>query len=540
MTQITRAVNEPILSFAAGSSERASLQAKYDEMATQTIEIPLIIDGKEIKTGDMGNCVMPHNHQHVLATYHKAGETEVIQAIDVAMKSWKTWSTTTLEERTKIFRKAAELLQGPWRDTINAAPMLNQSKNAFQAEVDAACELIDFFNFNAQYAEEITANQPLISPEGMHNHLEYRPLEGFVFAITPFNFTSIAGNLPSAPALMGNVALWKPASSAVLPCYYIMKMLEEAGLPAGVINFIPGSGGNVGNPVLSNSNLAGVHFTGSTATFHHIWKTIGNNIDKYKTYPRIVGETGGKDFCLAHESVDLDELSTAMIRGAYEFQGQKCSAMSRAYIPTTIWDDLRNKYLSELETVKVGSPRDFTNFMNAVIDKPAFDSIVSYIDYAKESDNAEIISGGTYDDSKGYFIQPTTILTTDPHFKTMEEEIFGPVLTIYLYDPTDWDSIFDLVDSTSPYALTGCIMGKDKEALDEAKDRLAHSAGNFYINDKPTGAVVGQQPFGGSRASGTNDKAGSELNLLRWLSLRTVKETFDTPKDYRYPFLQED
>ena len=540
MTQITRAVNEPILSFAAGSPERASLQAKYDEMATQTIEIPLIIDGKEIKTGNMGNCVMPHNHQHVLATYHKAGETEVIQAIDVAMKSWKTWSTTTLEERTKIFRKAAELLQGPWRDTINAATMLNQSKNAFQAEVDAACELIDFFNFNAQYAEEITANQPLISPKGMHNHLEYRPLEGFVFAITPFNFTSIAGNLPSAPALMGNVALWKPASSAVLPCYYIMKMLEEAGLPAGVINFIPGSGGKVGNPVLSNSNLAGVHFTGSTATFHHIWKTIGNNIDKYKTYPRIVGETGGKDFCLAHESVGLDELSTAMIRGAFEFQGQKCSAMSRAYIPTTIWDDLKNKYLSELETVKVGSPRDFTNFMNAVIDKPAFDSIVSYIDYANESDNAEIISGGTYDDSKGYFIQPTTILTTDPHFKTMEEEIFGPVLTIYLYDPTDWDSIIDLVDSTSPYALTGCIMGNDKEALDEAKDRLTHSAGNFYINDKPTGAVVGQQPFGGSRASGTNDKAGSELNLLRWLSLRTVKETFETPTDYRYPFLQED
>ena len=540
MTQITKAVNEPILSFAAGSPERASLQAKYDEMATQTIEIPLIIDGKEIKTGNTGNCVMPHNHQHVLATYHNAGETEVIQAIDSAMKSWKTWSTTLLEDRTKIFRKAAELLQGPWRDTINAATMLNQSKNAFQAEIDAACELIDFFNFNAQYAEEITANQPLISPEGMHNHLEYRPLEGFVFAITPFNFTSIAGNLPSAPALMGNVALWKPASSAVLPCYYIMKMLEEAGLPAGVINFISGPGGKVGNPVLSNSNLAGVHFTGSTATFHHIWKTIGNNIDKYKTYPRIVGETGGKDFCLAHESVDLDELSTAMIRGAFEFQGQKCSAMSRAYIPTTIWDDLRNKYLSELETVKVGSPRDFTNFMNAVIDKPAFDSIVSYIHYAKESDDAEIISGGTYDDSKGYFIQPTTILTTNPHFKTMEEEIFGPVLTIYLYDPTDWDSIINLVDSTSPYALTGCIMGKDKEALYEAKDRLAHSAGNFYINDKPTGAVVGQQPFGGSRASGTNDKAGSELNLLRWLSLRTVKETFETPTDYRYPFLQED
>ena len=540
MSQIIKAVNEPILSFAPGSPERASLQAKYDEMAAQTIEIPLIIGGKEIKTGDTGNCVMPHNHQHVLATFHKAEETEANMAIDAAMDTWKTWSKTSLEERTAIFRKAAELLQGPWRDTINAATMLNQSKNAFQAEIDAACELIDFFNFNAQYAEEIYANQPLISPDGMHNHLEYRPLEGFIFAITPFNFTSIAANLPSAPALLGNVALWKPASSAVLPCYYLMKMLEEAGLPAGVINFIPGSGGKVGNPVLSNLNLAGIHFTGSTATFHHIWKTIGTNIDKYKTYPRIVGETGGKDFCLAHESVDTDELATAMIRGAFEFQGQKCSAMSRAYIPSTIWDDVKEKYLSDLETVKVGSPRDFSNFVNAVIDKPAFDSITTYIDYAKDSDDAEIISGGTYDDSEGYFIQPTTILTTDPKFKTMEEEIFGPVLTIYLYDPADWDAIIDLVDSTSQYALTGCIMGKNKEALAEAKDRLMHAAGNFYINDKPTGAVVGQQPFGGSRASGTNDKAGSNLNLLRWISLRTVKETFDTPTDYRYPFLEQD
>ena len=540
MSQIIKAVNDPILSFAAGSPERASLQAKYDEMAAQTIEIPLIIGGKEIKTGDTGNCVMPHNHQHVLATFHKAGETETNMAIDAAMDTWKTWSKTSLEERTAIFRKAAELLQGPWRDTINAATMLNQSKNAFQAEIDAACELIDFFNFNAQYAEEIYANQPLISPDGMHNHLEYRPLEGFIFAITPFNFTSIAANLPSAPALLGNVALWKPASSAVLPCYYLMKMLEEAGLPAGVINFIPGSGGKVGNPVLSNPNLAGIHFTGSTATFHHIWKTIGTNIDKYKTYPRIVGETGGKDFCLAHESVDTDELATAMIRGAFEFQGQKCSAMSRAYIPSTIWDDVKEKYLSDLGTVKVGSPRDFSNFVNAVIDKPAFDSITTYIDFAKNSDDAEIISGGTYDDSEGYFIQPTTILTTDPKFKTMEEEIFGPVLTIYLYDPADWDAIIDLVDSTSQYALTGCIMGKNKEALAEAKDRLMHAAGNFYINDKPTGAVVGQQPFGGSRASGTNDKAGSNLNLLRWISLRTVKETFDTPTDYRYPFLEKD
>jgi 1-pyrroline-5-carboxylate dehydrogenase len=374
----------------------------------------------------------------------------------------------------------------------------------------------------------------------MHNSLEYRPLEGFIFAITPFNFTSIAGNLPSAPALVGNVALWKPASSAVYPCHFIMQMLKEAGLPDGVINFIPGSGGKVGDPVLKNENLAGVHFTGSTETFQHIWKTIGTKIDQYKTYPRIVGETGGKDFCLAHESADIDELATAMIRGAFEFQGQKCSAMSRAYIPETIWEELKDKYLSELETVTVGSPRDFTNFMNAVIDKPAFDSITQYIDYTKNADETEIISGGNYDDSIGYYIQPTTILTSDPYFKTMKEEIFGPVLTIYLYDPADWDSTIDLVDSTSQYGLTGCIMGKDKEAMAQAKDRLTHSAGNFYINDKPTGAVVGQQPFGGSRASGTNDKAGSELNLQRWISIRTVKETFDTPKDYRYPFLEKD
>ena len=540
MSQIIKAVNEPIKSYAAGSPERASLQAKYDEMAAQTIEIPLIIGGQEIRTGDTENCVMPHDHQHVLATYHKTGETEANLAIDTAMESWKIWSKTSLDKRTAIFRKAADLLAGPWRDTINAATMLNQSKNVFQAEIDAACELIDFFNFNAQYAEQIYTNQPLISPEGMHNSLEYRPLEGFVFAITPFNFTSIAGNLPSAPALVGNVALWKPASSAVYPCHFIMQMLKEAGLPDGVINFIPGSGGKVGDPVLKNENLAGVHFTGSTETFQHIWKTIGTKIDQYKTYPRIVGETGGKDFCLAHESADIDGLATAMIRGAFEFQGQKCSAMSRAYIPKTIWERLKEKYLSELETVTVGSPRDFTNFMNAVIDKPAFDSITQYIDYAKNANEAEIISGGTYNDSEGYYIQPTTILTSDPYFKTMEEEIFGPVLTIYLYDPADWNSTIDLVDSTSQYGLTGCIMGKDKEAMAQAKDHLTHSAGNFYINDKPTGAVVGQQPFGGSRASGTNDKAGSELNLQRWISIRTVKETFDTPKDYRYPFLEKD
>ena len=535
-----KAVNEPVRSYEPGSIDRKNLQNKYDKMANEVIEIPLIIGGKEVRTEDQEQCVMPHDHQHILGNFHMAGENEVQLAIDSSMSAWKTWSKVGLGERTKIFRKAAELLQGPWRDTINAATMLNQSKNAFQAEIDAACELIDFFNFNCQYAEDIYGNQPLISPEGVKNSLEYRPLEGFVFAITPFNFTSIAANLPCAPALMGNVALWKPASSAVLPCYFIMKMLEEAGLPDGVINFIPGSGAKVGDPVLTDSNLAGVHFTGSTQTFQHIWKTIGKNIDGYKTYPRIVGETGGKDFCLAHESVNVNELATAMIRGAFEFQGQKCSAMSRAYIPTSIWQDVKDVYLSDLESVKIGTPRDFTNFVNAVIDKNAFDSISEYIDFAKDSPDAEIISGGSYDDIEGYFIEPTTIITTDPHFKTMEEEIFGPVLTIYLYNPSDWEKTMDLVDKTSPYALTGCVMGNDRSAIKQAKEHLTHSAGNFYINDKPTGAVVGQQPFGGSRASGTNDKAGSELNLQRWISIRTVKETFDTPTDYRYPFLEED
>ena len=540
MSTNLQAVNEPVRSYESGSDDRKNLQIKYDQMASEVVEIPLIIGGKEVKTDEQGQCVMPHDHHHVLGNFHMAGENEVSEAIESSRLAWKTWSKTPLQKRTKIFRKAAELLQGPWRDTINAATMLNQSKNAFQAEIDAACELIDFFNFNCQYAEDIHNNQPLISPKGVKNSLEYRPLEGFVFAITPFNFTSIAGNLPCAPALMGNVAIWKPASSAVLPCYYLIEMLKEAGLPDGVINFLPGSGSKVGDPVLTNPNLSGVHFTGSTQTFQHIWKTIGKNIDRYKTYPRIVGETGGKDFCLAHESVNVDELATAMIRGAFEFQGQKCSAMSRAYIPTNVWERLKSTYLSELDSVKVGSPRDFTNFMNAVIDKNAFDSITEYIKYAKNSPDAEIISGGTYDDSTGYFIDPTTIITTNPNFKTMEEEIFGPVLTIYLYEPADWEKTMDLVDKTSPYALTGCVMGSDKSAIEKSKDRLTHSAGNFYINDKPTGAVVGQQPFGGSRASGTNDKAGSELNLQRWISIRTIKETFDTPTDYRYPFLEED
>ena len=535
-----KVVNEPVLSYKPGSQERKKLQARYDEMSNEKIDIPLIINGDELHTDNKGKCVMPHNHKHVLAYYHMAGQKEVEQAINSCLHSWKSWSKTTMHERANIFRNAATLLQGPWRDTINAATMLNQSKNAFQAEIDSACELIDFFNFNAQIAEDMHAKQSLISPPGVKNYLELRPIEGFIFAVTPFNFTSIAGNLPTAPALMGNVAIWKPASSAVLPCYYIMKLLIEAGLPSGVINFIPGSGSEIGDTILLNHDLGGVHFTGSTKTFQHIWKTIGNNIENYRSYPRIVGETGGKDFCLAHNSANIDELATAMIRGAFEFQGQKCSAMSRAYIPSSIWAELKSKYLSEVATIKVGSPRDFTNFMNAVIDENAFNNIVNYIEFARQSSEAEIISGGVYDDSQGYFIEPTTIVTTDPNFKTMEEEIFGPVLSIFIYDEKDWKSTIDLIDKTSPYALTGCVIGKDESAIKEATELLCHSAGNFYINDKPTGAVVGQQPFGGSRASGTNDKAGSEYNLQRWISIRTVKETFDTPSDYRYPFLEED
>ena len=538
MTKRIKTKNEPIKSFLPESEETISLKNEYDKLSNNKIEIPIIINGEKIKTGDIGECIMPHDHQKILATYHKANNELVNQAIESSLNSWAEWSKTDLKYRTDIFRKAASLLSGKWRDTINAATMLNQSKNCFQADIDSACELIDFFNFNSDYAEDIHNKQNLISPEGIKNSLEYRPLEGFVFAITPFNFTSIAGNLPTAPALMGNVSIWKPASSAILACYYLMEMLKEAGLPDGVINFLPGTGSVIGDPLLKHPNLAGVHFTGSTNTFNHIWKTIGSNINYYKTYPRIVGETGGKDYCLAHESCDTDVLITAMIRGAFEYQGQKCSAMSRAYIPITMWPRIKERYISEVESIKIGSPRDFSNFMNAVIDKSAFDTITKYIDYTKGRNDAEIITGGNYDDSKGYFIEPTTIVTDDPYFKTMKEEIFGPVLTIYLYDPQKWNETIQLVDSTSDYGLTGCILANDKEIIIKATKELRHSAGNFYINDKPTGAVVGQQPFGGSRASGTNDKAGSELNLLRWVSVRTIKENFDPPKDYRYPFLK--
>ena len=532
-------INEPVKEYLPGSEEKKSLLEEYKNQSNKKIEIPIIIGGERILTGDIGHCIAPHNHKKVLASYHKADKETVDKAIKNSLDAWKDWSNTKIEERTTIFRKAATLLAGKWRNKINAATMLNQSKNAHQAEIDAACELIDFFNLNSSFAENINSKQDLISPIDTKNYLEYRPLEGFVFAIAPFNFTSIAGNLPSAPALMGNVSLWKPASSAILACYYLMEMFKEAGLPDGVINFLPGDGNVVGGPILDHPKLAGVHFTGSTKTFNHIWKTIGSKIDNYKSYPRIVGETGGKDFCLAHSSCDEEVLVTAMVRGAFEYQGQKCSAMSRAYIPSTIWSSVEKKLIKQLSTIKIGTPSDFTNFMNAVIDKSSFKNIAQYIDYAKSNSDAEIIFGGGYDDSIGYFIEPTIILTSDPKFKTMTEEIFGPVLTIYVYEPENWEETIRLVDTTSDYALTGCIIASEKKVINETQNKLKHSAGNFYINDKPTGAVVGQQPFGGSRRSGTNDKAGSELNLMRWVSVRTIKENLNPPKDYKYSFLEK-
>lgn len=529
-------VNEPILSYAPGTPERQALKARLEQMAAEQIEIPLIIGGKEVRTGKIAQCVMPHDHQHVLATYHQATPKEVAMAVEAAQKAWREWSVMPWWQRASIFKKAAALLAGPWRMTLNAATMLNQSKNVFQAEIDSACELIDFYNFNVKFMEQIYEQQPF-SPAGQWNRLEQRPLEGFIFAVTPFNFTSIAGNLPTAPAMMGNVVLWKPASSAVLSAYYLMRLFQEAGLPDGVINFIPGSGRDVGPNVLAHPQLAGIHFTGSTSVFQTMWRIVGENIASYRGYPRIVGETGGKDFVFAHVSTDIDELNTALVRGAFEYQGQKCSAASRAYIPRSIWPTLKSHLQETLATIKMGDVRDFRNFMNAVIDRNAFNSIVEYIEYARSAASAEIIAGGKYDDARGYFIEPTVILTTDPQFRTMQEEIFGPVLTIYVYDDEKYLETLQLCDQTSPYALTGSIFARDRQAIDLASRTLLHAAGNFYINDKPTGAVVGQQPFGGGRASGTNDKAGSLINLLRWVSPRATKETFVPPKDYRYPFM---
>ncbi|MDB4859737.1 L-glutamate gamma-semialdehyde dehydrogenase [Candidatus Marinimicrobia bacterium] len=536
---LREAVNEPIKDYKAGSKEKASLKKTLTELKSKVIEIPIIINGKEITTNNTSKCVIPHDHKHILAYYHKAGEKEVLMAIESNLKAWKRWSVTPLEERIKIFNKMADLLAGPYRDLINASTMLGQSKNVYQAEIDAACELIDFFNFNCEYLYNIHKQQPKYSPNGMKNSTEYRALEGFVFAVAPFNFTSIAANLSCAPALLGNVTLFKPASSSVYSGYFLMKLFKEAGLPDGVINFIPGSGKEIGDTVLNHSDLAGIHFTGSTRVFQGMWTTVGKNIKNYKTYPRIVGETGGKDFILAHKSANREALSTAMIRGAFEYQGQKCSAASRCYLPSVVWEDIKQDYQKNVFSIKIGDVENFQNFMNAVIDENSFDNIVSYIEYAKKSKDANIITGGNYDKSKGFFIEPTTIITSDPNFKTMEEEIFGPVLTIFIYD-CSWEDACKLVDTTSPYALTGAIFAEDEEKIKSGRLHLMHSAGNFYINDKPTGAVVGQQPFGGSRASGTNDKAGAPANLLRWTSQRTIKQTFNAPKDYKYPFMSEE
>ncbi len=531
--------NEPVLSFAPGTREREELKSKLRQLSRKKIDIPCVIGGRNIRTGNLGYCRIPHNHNHILGTYHKAGRKEVESAITAARKAKPEWSCMPWEARAAVFMRAADMLAGEFRMTLNAATMLGQSKTVFQAEIDAACELIDFFRFNTYFMKQILEHQPE-STAGMWNMSEARPLDGFVFAVTPFNFTSIAGNLPTAPAIMGNTVVWKPASSAVYSAYYIIQLLKRAGLPGGVINMIPGPGSQVGDPVLRHRELAGVHFTGSTEVFQNMWETIGANIKSYHCYPRIVGETGGKDFIFAHPSADIPALVTALTRGAFEYQGQKCSAASRAYIPRSIWPKVRDMFLGQIETIEMGDVTDFRNFMSAVIDKAAFESIKSYINYAKRSPDAKIIAGGRCNDRVGYFIEPTVILATKPDFKTMREEIFGPVITIYVYRDDQIEKTLHLCNTTSPYALTGAIFAEDRKAIVEMTRALRDAAGNYYINDKPTGAVVGQQPFGGSRASGTNDKAGSILNMMRWTSPRTIKETFCPPTDYRYPFMLEE
>jgi len=536
VVNVPRPLNEPVYSFTPGSPEKAALKAQLKKMLGETMEIPLIIGGKEMKTGNLADIRCPHDHHHLLGRYHKAGPEEIETAVAEAKKAWRDWSEMDWISRASVFLRAAELLATKYRDVLNASTMLGQSKTPHQAEIDAACELIDFYRYNPYYMNQIYTEQP-DSSGACWNYVEYRALEGFVFAVTPFNFTSIAGNLPTSPAMMGNVVLWKPASSAVYSAYFCMQLWKEAGVPDGVINFIPGPGRYVGDPVLEKADLAGVHFTGSTAVFQSMWKTIGGSIMNYRSYPRIVGETGGKDFVFVHASADIEATVTGLVRGAFEYQGQKCSAASRAYIPQNIWPSMKENLLDQVKTIKMGDITDFSNFMGAVIDKPAFDSIVEYIEYAKNAPDAEIIAGGGYDDTKGYFIEPTVVLTSDPKFKLMEEEIFGPVLTVYVYPENEFLKTLEMCDATSPYALTGAIFANDRKAVTEASRVLRHSAGNFYINDKPTGAVVGQQPFGGARGSGTNDKAGSYLNLLRWVSARTVKENLNPPKDYRYPYM---
>ncbi|MHC2991405.1 1-pyrroline-5-carboxylate dehydrogenase, partial [Pontibacter sp. HJ8] len=522
-----------------GSPERAELQRTYKELKSKEIDVPMYIGGDKVYTDKKKPMLQPHDHQHILGHFSEGDSSHVEQAINAALAAREDWANMGWEHRLSIFLKAADLLAGPWRARMNAATMLGQSKNAYQAEIDSACELIDFLRFNAQYATEVYQMQPESSP-GVWNRMEHRPLEGFVFALTPFNFTAIAGNLPASVAMMGNVVVWKPANTQIYAAQTIMELFREAGLPDGVINLVYVDGPTAGDVIFNHADFAGIHFTGSTGVFQNIWKTIGNNIHKYKTYPRIVGETGGKDFIMVHRSADARQVATGIVRGAFEYQGQKCSAASRAYVPSNLWEDVQQYIIEDLKTFKMGPPEDFSNFINAVIDEKSFDKIAKYIDNAKESNEVEVIAGGNYDKSKGYFIEPTVLLSHNPQYITMCEEIFGPVISIYVYDENNYEDTLELVNSTSPYALTGAIFARDRYAVEVATKKLSDAAGNFYINDKPTGAVVGQQPFGGARASGTNDKAGSMLNLLRWVSARSIKETFVSPVDYRYPFLGED
>jgi 1-pyrroline-5-carboxylate dehydrogenase len=537
--KVPAAINEPVLNYAPGSPERKALKAKLQEMRAEVIDVPMYIGGEAIHTEKKGDLRPPHDHQHLLGRYSIGDASHVTAAINAAMKAKDAWANMEWEQRASIFLKAAELLAGPYRAKINASTMLAQSKNAYQAEIDASCEMIDFLRFNVEYAREIYTQQP-ISSKGIYNRVEQRPLEGFVFALTPFNFTAIAGNLPTSVAMMGNTVVWKPAFTQIYSANVLMEVFMEAGLPAGVINLVFTGGAETGDIIFNHPDFAGIHFTGSTGVFQDIWKSIGNNIHKYKSYPRIVGETGGKDFILAHHSANPKEVITALSRGAFEYQGQKCSAASRAYIPTNMWEEVKQGLITDLASMKMGPTEDFENFVNAVIDEKSFDKLVSYIENAKKSSDVEIIAGGTYDKSKGYFIAPTIIVAKDPKYVTMCEELFGPVLTIYVYDANKFEETCELVDSTSTYALTGSIMAKDRYAIQTATKKLVNAAGNFYINDKCTGAVVGQQPFGGARASGTNDKAGSLINLLRWVSPRTIKEALVPPTDYRYSFLDKE
>jgi 1-pyrroline-5-carboxylate dehydrogenase len=531
--------NEPVRDYAPGSPERAELKQRLAEMERERLEIPLVIGGEDVTTGDLTESVMPHRKDHVLADVHQGGAAEVDRAIKAAAEAWEDWSRLPWEERAAVFLRAAELLAGPWRSTLNAATMLGQSKTAHQAEIDAACELIDFYRFNVEFMTRIYEEQP-ISSQGMWNRMEYRPLEGFVFAVTPFNFTAIAGNLPASAALMGNTVVWKPAGTASYSAYYLMRLLQEAGLPPGVINLVYGRGAEIGDAALASPELAGVHFTGSTPVFQSMWKTIGQSIAEYRNYPRIVGETGGKDFIVAHPSADVDAVATAILRGSFEYQGQKCSAASRVYAPANLWPELRERLADQVATIKMGDVADFENFMGAVIDDKSLKTQQEAIEEARTHKETEVLVGGGVRDDEGYFVEPTVIETKDPDFRLLRDELFGPVVTAYVYPESKWQDTLELVDRTAPYGLTGAVFADDREAVIEADEALRYAAGNFYVNDKPTGAVVGQQPFGGARASGTNDKAGSMWNLIRWVSPRTIKETFVPPTDYRYPFMAPD